>query len=130
MGAGVLAGDDLVAVVRELAARRADALRTLDTEALTGVDAGGSPALLEDVRLVEDVRARGARWSGLAFDVREVVVEEAGADRAVVLATVVTGAHEVQSADGSLTAVRASEPRASRLVLVRVDGQWRVSDVA
>jgi len=47
----------------------------------------------------------------------------------VVRADVVTAAHELRAPDGTVTAVAASAPRTSRLTLVRVGEQWRVSEV-
>ncbi len=129
VGDRVLRGDDPGAVVRELAARRADALRALDPAALAAVDAPGSPALQADTALLEQVRDGGTRWSGLGFDVAGVVVEAAGPAQMVVVADVVTQAHEVVAEDGSATSVPATAPRRSRLTLVRVEGSWRVEAV-
>ncbi|WP_432493269.1 serine/threonine-protein kinase [Kineococcus gypseus] len=129
VGDGVLLGADLPAVVRELAARRADALRSADPAALAGVDAPGSPALAADEALLVQLAAAGSRWSGLGFDVLDVAVEVAQPGRAVVVAEVVTQAHEVLGPDGAVSSVPASAPRASRLTLVRVEGQWRVRAV-
>ncbi|WP_432504648.1 serine/threonine-protein kinase [Kineococcus arenarius] len=129
VGARVLRGGDPGAVVRELAARRADALRELDTAALEAVDAPGSAALRSDTALLQQARDGGTRWSGLGFDVVGVVVEEAAPGRMVVVADVVTQAHEVLGAGAEVTSVPASAPRTSRLTLVRVEGQWRVQEV-
>ncbi|WP_432491340.1 serine/threonine-protein kinase [Kineococcus auxinigenes] len=129
VGARVLSGDDPGAVVRELAARRADALRELDTAALAAVDAPGSAALLSDTALLQQARDAGTRWSGLGFDVVGVVVEQTGPARMVVVADVVTQAHEVLGSGAEVTSVPASAPRTSRLTLVRVEGQWRVQEV-
>jgi len=129
VGADVLAGDDVPAAVRELAARRAAALAGGDPSGLLAVDAGGSTALAADTALLAQLRTAGLRWSGLSFDVGDVRVAETSAQRAVVLADVVTGAHEVVAGDGSSTAVAAATPRTSRLTLQRVAGQWRVEAV-
>ncbi|MCI3920640.1 protein kinase [Paenibacillus sp. TRM 82003] len=129
VGDRVLHGDDAGAVVRELAARRADALRAVDAAALLGVDAPGSPALASDTALLEQVAAEGSRWSGLGFDVTAVAVESAGPEQLVVVADVVTQAHEVLGPGGAVTSVAPSAPRTSRLTLVRVEGQWRVQAV-
>jgi len=129
VGAGVLAGDDVPAAVRELAARRAAALAGGDPGGLLAVDADGSAALAADTAVLAQLRTAGLRWSGLSFDVGDVRVAEASATRAVVLADVVTGAHEVVGGDGSSTPVAAAAPRTSRLTLLRVAGQWRVEAV-
>ncbi|NAZ86594.1 hypothetical protein GTR00_10885 [Kineococcus sp. T90] len=125
----MLRGEDAAAAVRELAARRAEALRALDPAALAAVDAPASPALSADEALLAQVAGAGSRWSGLGFEVLDVRVEESAAGRLVVLASVVTQAHEVVGADGAVTSVPASAPRSSRLTLVRVGEQWRVQAV-
>ncbi|WP_337059584.1 serine/threonine-protein kinase [Kineococcus sp. G2] len=129
VGDRVLRDGDAGAVVRELAARRADALRAADAAALLAVDAPGSPALASDTALLEQVVAEGSRWSGLGFDVTAVEVESAGPEQLVVVADVVTQAHEVLGPGGSVTSVAPSAPRTSRLTLVRVEGHWRVQAV-
>jgi len=129
VGAEVLAGDDVPAAVRELATRRAAALAEGDPAGLLAVDAGDSSALAADTALLEQLRTAGLRWSGLSFDVGDVRVAEASATRAVVLADVVTGAHDVVAGDGTDTPVAASAPRTSRLTLRREAGQWRVEAV-
>ncbi|MFB9377757.1 protein kinase [Kineococcus gynurae] len=125
-GRTVLTGSDLTAVVRELAIRRAAVLEAVDETGLSGVDVGGSPALLADAALVAEVRDSGRRYRGLGFDVADVEVETAGPDRAVVLARVATAAHEVVGPEG-ITTVAATPPTPSRLTLVRVEGEWRIS---
>ncbi|NAZ78226.1 hypothetical protein GTQ99_22860 [Kineococcus sp. T13] len=127
--AQVLRGDDPTAVVTELADRRARALVDADPSALALVDAPGSAALAADEELLRQLAAAGSSFSGLAFDVRSVTVQESGADRLVVRAEVVTAEHQVRGAGGTATTVAAGAPRSSRLELVRVAGEWRIGAV-
>ncbi|WP_459643654.1 serine/threonine-protein kinase [Kineococcus sp. NUM-3379] len=128
-GSDVLAGEDLPAVVEELARRRAGALEAGDPELLRAVDAPASPAMTADAQLIGSRRGEGRTWRGLGFEVRSVQVEEAGQGRTVVLADVVTTAHRSVERDGVVQEVAATQPRRSRLTLVRVDGEWRVSAI-
>ncbi|PPK95330.1 serine/threonine protein kinase [Kineococcus xinjiangensis] len=123
------ADEDLHAVVVELAQRRAHALEAGDSELLTAVDSPGSPALAADVELLAAHREQGTSWRGLSFDVRSVQVEVAGPERTVLLADVVTRAHQRVDRHGAVEEVAATDPRRSRVTLVRVEGEWRVSAI-
>ncbi|MGI4893499.1 MAG: protein kinase domain-containing protein [Janthinobacterium lividum] len=126
-GVDVLRGEDFPAVVTELAARRAAALIAADPQALAGVDVDGSTALAADRDLLAQLGT--SRFAGLAFEVGIVAVEQSGPARVVVRADVTTLAHEVLDDSGVATPVAVSAARTSRLTLVRLDGEWRISDV-
>ncbi|MBB2901587.1 hypothetical protein FHR75_002402 [Kineococcus radiotolerans] len=128
-GAEVLRGVDPVAVVTELAARRARALSAGDRALLDLVDVPGSPAAAADAAVLTELAAAGTVLAGLGFEVVDVRPGVAGADRWVLDADVVTTAHEVVAGDGTSSAVAAGAPRTSRLTLERVAGEWRISAV-
>ncbi|NYD21113.1 protein kinase domain-containing protein [Kineococcus aurantiacus] len=128
-GADVLRGEDAVAVVAELADRRARALTAGSAQALDLVDSPGSPARTADEALLAELAAGGSRFEALGFDVTAVRQVERDGDRWVLDADVTTAEHVVVSAAGARRTVPTGEPRASRLTLERVGGQWRVSAV-
>jgi hypothetical protein len=128
-GAQVLQGDDPVAVVAELADRRARALSTGDRAALDLVDVAGSSAALADGALLDELAVAGTSMAGLGFEVVDVRVESRDGGSWVLDADVVTTGHEVVAADGTRSTVPAGAPRTSRLSLERVAGEWRIGAV-
>jgi eukaryotic-like serine/threonine-protein kinase len=127
-GAAVLRGEDPVAVVAELADRRARALVAGDAAALDLVDVAGSGARTADEAVLAELAGTSSRFEALAFDVR-AVREVSRAEQWVLEADVVTAEHVVVSAGGARTTVPAGEPRTSRLTLERVQGEWRIAAV-
>lgn len=122
--------DDLTEVVTALSDLRAQGFSAADDGPLREANAEGSQALAADLATLDDLRAQQVRLDGLAFTVSDVEVLEQQGDDAVVTVTVVTGAHRVVADDGAvLEDVVASEPAQVELVLARVDGGWRVSEV-
>lgn len=121
---------DLAAVVTDLSDLRARGFSTADAAPLREANVEGSQALEADLATLADLEAQQVRLQGLAFTVSDVeVVSRQGTD-AVVALSVVTGAHQVVAADGTvLEDVAASEPARVELVLVEADGRWRVSQV-
>lgn len=121
---------DLGEVVTALSDLRAQGFSTADDAPLRAANVEGSQALAADLATLDDLRAQQVRLDGLAFTVSDVEVLSQQADGAVVTLTVVTGAHRVVADDGSvLEDVAASDPAQVELVLARVDGGWRVSEV-
>ncbi|WP_432565012.1 protein kinase domain-containing protein [Kineococcus sp. SYSU DK003] len=131
-GAQVLRGEDPLAVVTELADRRARALSAGQGGALDLVDVAGSAARAADEAVLADLAAAGSSFEALAFHVgavRELERTDSDGGRWVLEADVVTAEHVVVSAAGTRTTVPAGEPRTSRLTLQRVAGEWRISAV-
>ncbi|WP_328295613.1 protein kinase [Kineococcus sp. NBC_00420] len=128
-GADVLRGVDPVAVVTELADRRASALSSGEAGALDRVDVPGSSAAATDRAVLDDLARAGTTLTGLGFAVSDVRVESRTEEQWTLSADVVTSAHETVAADGARTSVPQSAPRTSRLILDRVEGEWRISAV-
>lgn len=124
---------DPVGAAAELTRRRVDLLATpgTGTEALAAVSVAGSPAFTADAALVGRIAAEGTALAGVSVVVHGVeVVARPAADRVEVAVTSTIEAHEQRAADGSTTAVPASEPRTATLTLVWTSAGWRVEDVA
>ena len=128
-GADVLRGTDPVAVVTELADRRASALSSGEAGALDRVDVPGSSAAAADRAVLDDLARAGTSLTGLGFAVSDVRVESGTGEQWTLSTDVVTSAHETVAADGARTSVPQSAPRTSRLTLDRVEGEWRISAV-
>jgi serine/threonine protein kinase len=114
-----------------LAALRDHALSSGNLELLGEVNAEGSPAAAADSRTADRLRSSGLVLAGFATSLSGVATEDGATDaRAVVRATSATSAYQEQDARGSvLAAGEASTAQPLRLVLVSVDGVWRISDI-
>ncbi len=127
-----LASDDLAVAIEALSALRAEGFSTTDQAPLRSANVKGSPALSADLATLADLEQQQVRLDGLTFTVDDVVVLGRAGDTATVRVTVVTGAHQVVGQDATaevVEQVEASAPAPVRLVLVRVDGRWRVNEV-
>lgn len=114
-----------------LAALRDHAFQSGNLALLDEVNAAGSAAAAADLRTGGRLRDSGLVLSGFSSTLSGVATEPgATAARAVVRATSATSAYEERDSRGSVLAAGAASPaRPLRLVLVRVDGAWRISDV-
>ncbi|MDQ0801609.1 protein kinase [Arthrobacter sp. SLBN-112] len=124
------AADPLVAV-RGLAALRDYALHTGSVELLSAVNAPGSPAAAADQDIAGQLGASGQRLDGFTTTVSDVTPESGSTQgRAVVRLTSASSGYQAMSAEDEVLAAGAASPaQRLRLVLVSVDGQWRISDI-
>ncbi|NUT72953.1 serine/threonine-protein kinase [Pseudarthrobacter sp. C4D7] len=122
---------DPVEAVRGLAALRDHAFSTGNTQLLAEVNAPGSSAAAADQRIAGQVAAPGQRLQGFTTALSGLAAEDGRTDaRAVVRAVSATSGYRVVGADGAEVAAGApTEPQLLRLVLVSVDGRWKLSDI-
>lgn len=122
---------DPAEAVRGLAAARSLALSSGRLELLDFVNAPGSAASVADTRIKDELEASGNILAGFTSTVANLQVQPgSSSSRAVVAVTSATSSYEERDASG---VVLASAPEGAeqqlRLVLVTVDGQWRISEV-
>ncbi|WP_163163097.1 serine/threonine-protein kinase [Arthrobacter sp. Alg241-R88] len=125
------ASPDPAVAVHGLAVLRSLALSTGKLELLDEVNQHGSAAAAGDSGISGRLRQTGRVLSGFSTTLSQVQAEEAGTEAgAVVAVTSASSAYEEKDAQGNVTArgVAGAEQRL-RLVLVLVDGKWRVSDI-
>jgi len=117
--------------VRGLAALRDYAFNTGSLDLLAAVNAAGSPAAATDQEIAGPLGASGRRLDGFATTVSDVTPETGSTQgRAVVrLTSASSGYQAVGPEDEVLAAGPASPAQRLRLVLVSVDGRWRISDI-
>ncbi|MGX5718253.1 serine/threonine-protein kinase [Arthrobacter sp. MAHUQ-56] len=122
---------DPLQAVTGMAALRDHALDSGSLELLEGINAPGSPAAAADQRLAARLDGAGLRLAGFTSTVSELSVDDgATGEHAVVRLTSATSGYRTVDAAG--TEVAAGTPGPAQrlsLVLVRVDGQWRISDI-
>ncbi len=122
---------DPATAVRGLAGLRSLALSSGDLRLLDEVNAPASGAAAADARISMQLSAEGHRLDGFRTSLTRVVATP-GSDpsRAEVAVTAVTPPYREVDADGTVVAERPSlgELRL-RLVLVRIDGAWRMSEI-
>jgi serine/threonine protein kinase len=114
-----------------LAAMRDHAFNTGNLALLDEVNAQGSAAAAADGLTAARLRADGVVLSGFSSSLAGVATEPgATSTRAVVGATSATSAYEERDAKGAVLAAGAAGPaQALRLVMVRTEGVWRISDI-
>ncbi|HWV76262.1 MAG TPA: hypothetical protein VN027_03010, partial [Isoptericola sp.] len=126
------------AAAAELTRRRVALVAASDPgpAGLGSVDLPGSPAHEADLALLEDATQAGTRVTGAEARVQDARPEEAGAGRSrdddtadVVVRYAVT-AHEQVAADGTVTAVPATDVRTATLRLAWTPDGWRVAEVS
>ena len=95
------------------------------------VNVPGSTAAAADAHLKDELQGSGHVLAGFTSTVSNVEVQPGGsAERAVVGVTSATSAYVEQDSSGEVVAVGASGAEQHlRLVLVSLEGQWRISDV-
>ncbi|WP_426225686.1 protein kinase domain-containing protein [Pseudarthrobacter sp. DSP2-3-2b1] len=122
---------DPAEAVRGLAAARSLALSSGRLELLDLVNAPGSAASVADTRIRDELQASGNILAGFTSTVSDLQVQPgSSAGQAVVAVTSATSSYEERDGSGALV---ASAPEGAeqqlRLVLVAVDGKWRITDV-
>ncbi|MET3719753.1 MULTISPECIES: protein kinase [unclassified Arthrobacter] len=117
--------------VQGLAAVRSLAFSSGRLELLDLVNAPGSTAAAADAHLMDELQASGHLLAGFTSTVSNVQVQPgSSAGRAVVGVTSATSSYVEQDSSGQVVATAApGAEQALRLVLVAVDGQWRIADV-
>ena len=122
---------DPVVALQGLAALRDWAFSSGRLELLAEVNAPGSAAAAADERTAGQLHASKHRLDGFSSTLSGVAVEDGGTPhQAVVRVTSATSGYRKISAEGTVLAAGApSAPQPLRLVLVSVDGRWRVSDI-
>jgi serine/threonine protein kinase len=100
-------------------------------ELLEEVNAPGSGAAAADQKIRERLQASGHSLAGFSSTLSQVEAEEGGtATRAVVAVTSSSSAYEEKDARGAVVATGAAgAEQRLRVVLVSVDGKWRVSEI-
>ncbi|WP_224167070.1 serine/threonine-protein kinase [Arthrobacter sp. StoSoilA2] len=126
-----LRSEDPTIAVHALSAVRDMALGLDRLELLASVNAAGSPAQAADETLGEQLRADGIHFAGLTTSLSNVsVLGPQEVDRAVVALTATTSGYEERDRSDRLVKSRpAGEPQQLRLVLVRLAGQWSISEI-
>ncbi|MBX7446221.1 MULTISPECIES: serine/threonine-protein kinase [unclassified Arthrobacter] len=123
--------EDPLLAVTGMAALRDHALSSGSLELLEAVNAPGSPAAAADQRLADQLDGAGLRLEGFTSTVSDLsVADGAAGGRAVVRLTSATSAYRTVDAGGAEVAAGTPSPaQRLRLVLVRMDGQWRISEI-
>lgn len=126
-----LRSEDPTIAVHALSAVRDMALGLHRLDLLASVNAAGSPAQAADETLGHQLRADGIHFAGLTTSLSNVSVlgpHEVG--RAVVaLTATISGYEERDRSDRLVKSQPAGEPQQLRLVLVRLAGQWSISEI-
>lgn len=137
-------GEDLAAAAREqaratdpvkavagLAALRDLAFSRGSLELLDEVNVEGSPAAQADARTAGELRSSGHLLAGFSSTLKDPRAEEgATATRAVVRLLSSSSAYEERDARGSVIRTGTAGRQAElRLVLMAVDGRWRISEI-
>lgn len=108
-----------------LADERAAAYRAADPARLDAAETTAGALHRRDAAAVRTLRAAGTRYEGLRYRVTDVTVRSAGADRAVLRATVGVGAHRVVR-PGDDTDVIAVPGEPVLVEVVRTADGWRL----
>ncbi len=127
----LISAADPADAVRGLAGLRSLALSSGDLRLLDEVNAPASGAAAADARISMQLSAEGHRLDGFTTTLTRVAALP-GSDpfRAVLAVTVVTPPYREVDADGAVVAERPSLGELPlRLVLVRIDGAWRMSEI-
>jgi eukaryotic-like serine/threonine-protein kinase len=136
--AGASAGLDaeLTRALSRIGRARAMAFRRVSADFLAAADVTGSPAYLQDLELVQRLRARGYRLEGVRYDVSQVRVLHRRGELVDVRALVTTSGHrQVRINSGAAVQVPADGPRPVILTVAPVDGnragpdRWRIRSV-
>lgn len=126
-----LHSEDPAIAMPALSAVRDMALGLDRLELLATVNAAGSAAHAADETLKQQLRADGIRFAGLTTTLDSVsVLSPHEVDRAVVALTATTSGYEERDASDRLVRSQpAGERQQLRLVLVRLAGQWTISEI-
>jgi serine/threonine protein kinase len=126
-----LVSRDPAEAVHGLAAVRSLAFSSGRLELLDLVNAPGSAAAATDARLKDELQGSGHVLVGFTSTVSGVQVQPgSSAGQAIVGVTSATSPYVEQDSSGAVVATGAAgTEQALRLVLVTLDGQWRITDV-
>lgn len=126
-----LASADPVEAVQGLAWIRSLAFSSGRLELLDQVNAPGSPALAADERIRGRLQASGHVLAGFTSTLSNVQVRPGSSSgRALVGVTSATSSYEEQDRSGTVVAAgNAGEGQELLLVLVPVDGRWRIVEI-
>jgi serine/threonine protein kinase len=129
--AAQLASADPAEAVHGLAAVRSLAFNSGRLELLNLVNAPGSAAAAVDAGIRDELSGSGHVLAGFTSTVTDVRVQPGGSSgQAIVGITSVTSPYVEQDRSGAVVAAGAAgTEQALRLVLVTLDGEWRISDV-
>jgi hypothetical protein len=125
------ASPDPGVAVHGIALLRSLAFSTGKLELLDEVNQHGSGAAAADLGMSGRLRESGHILSGFSTTLTQVQAEKGGNEaRAVVAVTSATSAYEEKDGQGAVVATGAAAAgQRLRLVLVSVDGKWRVSEI-
>lgn len=129
--AAQLGSADPLEAVHGLAAVRSLAFSSGRLELLGLVNAPGSAASATDARLMAELQVSGHTLAGFTTSVSDLEAQP-GSSTGQVVVGVTSATSSYEERDSSGTVVAAGAPVAAqklRLVLVSVDGQWRITDV-
>lgn len=129
--AAQLASADPLEAVYGLAAVRSLAFSSGRLELLDLVNAPGSAASATDARLKAELQVSGHTLAGFTTSVSDLKAHP-GSSTGQVVVGVTSATSSYEERDSSGTVVAAGAPAAAqklRLVLVSVDGRWRIMDV-
>lgn len=117
--------------VQGLASLRSLAFSSGQLDLLEQVNVQGSTASAADGRIAGPLRESGHVLAGFASILTDVSVQpDNDESRAVVAVTSAASAYEEHDRSGGLVATGlAAPPQQLRLVLVQVDGKWRVAEI-
>lgn len=117
--------------VRGLAWLRSMAFREGKPELLAEVNARNSPAAQADSKISARLQDSGSVLAGFTTSLTWVrTLPESTGARAVVALTTATSGYEERLANGTVVAASGPQPGLKlRLVLVRVNGTWRIADI-
>jgi hypothetical protein len=114
-----------------LAWLRSSAFSSGRLELLGDVNVAGSRAAEADARTSEVLGKSGHRLAGFSTTLSQVAIEQGStADRAVLSITASTSAYKEVDSSGALVAeVAGSGEEQLRLVMLLVDGRWRIQEI-
>nr|WP_306858659.1 serine/threonine-protein kinase [Arthrobacter bambusae] len=117
--------------IKGLSAIRDTALNSGRFELLEHVNVPGSAAAVSDGKLRDELIDAGLVLAGFSTRLASVSVERTpGTDTATVAVTVETSAYEERDASGNVVGKRPpGEPKDLRVVLLRGDGVWRITEI-
>lgn len=126
-----LRSGDPAEAVKGLAWLRSLALSEGRPDLLGEVNAGNSPAAAADLRISNRLLQSGHVLAGFTTSLTDIRrLPESTGTRAVVAVEAETSGYEERTAAGAVVATGAPQAgRELRLVLLRVDGQWLISEI-
>lgn len=119
---------DPVAVLRDLVAKRQDALAARSVPALDAINVMGSTAMDQDRATIEQLAAAGLRYQGLELSIAEARVIEQSANRAVIATVLKASPYQVVGA--GRTVAKAASSQSVTVTLSAAGGQWRIESVS